>query len=428
MRIAIAGASGFIGRHLSREFLNKGHEVTAFVRNPERMRQNFPEIKVIKVDFLSDHEAIDWICRIEDIDVVINAVGIIVESRAHTFDALHTHAPIALFQACEVVGVKRVIQISALGADENAFSHFHRSKLSADRYLRESSLDWAIVMPSVVYGQGAKSMALFKAIAALPLIPLIDAGDQQIQPIHVSDLAKAIVELVESPFELRQNIEMVGPDPVTIKNLYLMLRQWFGLGKARFISIPYWLVLRSSRLLGSVVETSLSTESVQMLRNGNTSDVEPFIERFGFKPKGIQEVLTNTQVQQSDLWHAGLYFLAPALRISIAFLWLFTGYVSFFVFPVDQSYALLGQVGIKSIWQPIMLYGAAVTDLLIGIATFLSFRMHLVVLLQIVVISIYSFIITIWLPEYWIHPFGPVTKNLPLLVAILVMLIMERRT
>lgn len=270
-------------------------------------------------------------------------------------------------------------------------------------------------------------MPLFKAVAALPLVPLIGVGDQEIQPIHISDMLKAVVELVDSSSPLRTNIEMVGPAPVTMKDLYGNLRNWLGLGKARFFRVPYKPALYGARLVGLLGQTPITDEAVQMLRKGNTGSIEPFIARFGFKPKSIQRVLADTPAQQSDKWHAGLYFLAPALRLAIAFVWIFTGIISAFVFPIEQSYAMLAQTGIVGIWQPIMLYGAAVTDSLLGVATLFSYRLRLVVLLQICIIVLYTVIITLWLPEHWAHPFGAISKNLPLIVATLVMLVLEGR-
>jgi hypothetical protein len=212
-----------------------------------------------------------------------------------------------------------------------------------------------------------------------------------------------------------------------MKELYAKLCHWLGLGKARFCSVPYRLALISARWAGFLGETPITAEAVQMLRNGNTGNVEPFATRFGFLPQTVDKALTKTPAQQPDRWHAGLYFLTPTLRIAIAFVWLFTGFVSAFVFPVEQSYAMLGRVGIEGVWQPIMLYGAAATDLLLGIATLLSLRLRLVASIQISIILLYSTIITLWLPEQWAHPFGPMSKNVPLLISTLIMLVLERR-
>lgn len=428
MRVLITGANGFIGSHLATALADKGHEVLACVRNPVQAQQRRSHITAIKADFVTDCTESDWIPRLQDVDVVINAVGIIRENRLQTFDTVHTRTPLALFSACESAGVKRVIQISALGADENAVSRYHKSKYSADSYLRNCSLDWAIIMPSVVYGAGAVSMALFKAVSALPLVPLIDKGAQEIQPIHIGDMTTAIVQLVETPSTLKADIEMVGPEPVTMKALYKKLRYWLGLGKAKYFSVPYRLALHGARLAGILGRGPITAEAVQMLHNGNTAAVGPFLSRFGFKPNSIDTMLANIPAQQSDRWHAGLYFLAPVLRVTIAFVWIFTGIVSAFVFPVEQSYAMLARAGIADTWQPLMLYAAATTDILLGIATLVCFKLRLVVFLQICVILLYSVVVSLWLPEHWIHPFGAMTKNLPLVVATLVMLVTEERT
>ncbi|MCP3871161.1 MAG: SDR family oxidoreductase [Gammaproteobacteria bacterium] len=426
MRILITGASGFIGSHLVQGMLQAGHQVSMCVRHPAATHGHWPGLETTKADFSTDHGIADWIPRLRQIDVVINTVGIIRESRGQTFEALHTLGPVTLFRACEAVGVRRVIQISALGADETAFSPYHLSKRAADRCLREMKLDWAVVMPSIVYGPGARSMSLFKAIAGMPLVPLIDKGEQQIQPIHVEDLTKAITQLVESTSPLRADISMMGPSPVSMGDLYTRLRRWLGLGRPRFLSIPYRVVLKLTGWGEPVGLAPAPTDAIRMLQTGNTANIQPFVSRFGFMPRSLDQALTATPAQQADRWYAGLCVLRPMLRLSIAFVWLFTGVISALVFPVEQSYSMLARVGIEGIWQPIMLYGAAITDIILGAATLMAFRVRLTALVQIGIILLYSVVITASLPEQWIHPFGALSKNLPLIVATLILMVLER--
>lgn len=427
MRILITGASGFIGSHLARALLAAGHDVLAGVRHPADSRRRWPKVAVVTTDFTADHSVTDWIPRLTDIDVVINAVGIIRETGAQTFNALHTRAPAALFQACAEIGVHRVIQISALGANARASSRYHRSKYEADRHLRGLDLDWAVVMPSIVYGPGAKSMALFRALASLPLIPLIGQGDQRMQPIHIDDLTRAVVRLVESLAEIRADIELVGPAPVTLRALYGQFHQWLGPGRARFVAVPDRLALPVARLAGLFGGSPVTAETVRMLQSGSTGDVAPFVSRFGFQPRSLAQVLADNPALPQDRWYAGLYFLRPLLRITIALVWIATGLVSAFVYPVEQSFALLAQAGIHGAWQPLMLYGASVLNLLLGLAVFFRVQLQRAGLLQIALMLLYSAMITAALPEYWAHPFGPVTKNLPLIVATLIMLVLERQ-
>lgn len=427
MNVLITGASGFIGSHITQALIKDGHTVTVCVRNSKLAQQHWPSAHAISTDFSRDHQVSEWLPRLDGIDVVINAVGIIRETGLQTFEALHTAAPCALFKACEKAGVKRVIQISALGADETAFSQYHLSKRAADECLMELNVNWSILMPSIVYGPGAKSMAFFRALASLPLTPIIDKGGQQVQPIHIDDLIQAVLQIIQPETSGQHRIELVGPKAITIKEIYSQLRNWLGLGKIRFISLPYQLTLIAGRLGGYLGNTPMTTESVQMLRKGNTADVTPFVKQFGFEPVSFEQALINIPAQQADRWHAGLYFLKPLLRFSIAFLWIFTGIVSAFVYPVEQSYAMLAKVGITGIWAPIMLYGAAATDLALGLATLMAYRLPFVVSIQITVIALYSIIITFSQPEQWIHPFGPVSKNIPFIVATFTMLVLEKK-
>lgn len=427
MNILLTGASGFIGSHLVQALSNAGHSVTICVRNTKSAQHRWPEINIVQADFTLDHDETDWIARLNNIDVVINAVGIIRETGKQTFAALHTKAPCALFSASQKAGVKRVIQISALGADETAFSQYHLSKRAADEYLMSQDMDWAIVMPSIVYGPGAKSMTLFKAIASLPIIPLVDSGDQPVQPIHIDDLSRGVLQLIEKESPNKLRIDMVGPKPITMKEIYTQLRSWLGMGKARFISVPYQMALLGGRIGGFLGKTPITREAIQMLRKGNTGDVAPFVNQFGFIPASFEESLKKTPAQQADHWHGGLFLLKPLLRFSIAFLWIFTGIISAFVFPVEQSYAMLAKAGITGIWAPIMLYGAAAADLALGIATLLAYRISLVGFIQISVMVLYTIIITFSQPEQWLHPFGPVSKNIPLIIATMIMMTLERK-
>lgn len=427
MRILITGASGFIGSHVTQALIQAGHAVTVCVRSPAAARRRWPGVNAIAADYVKDRHVADWLPRLEGIDVVINAVGIIREKGAQTFEALHTATPYALFKACEQAGVGKVVQISALGADETAFSRYHLSKRAADECLQGLHVSWVILMPSIVYGPGAKSMAFFRAIASLPWIPLVEKGDQRVQPIHIGDLVKALMHVIRPERRGGLKVALVGPGAIALKEIYTQLRRWLGLGTARFVSVPYRLTLLGARLGSVLGDSPLTSESVRMLRKGNVADVAPFVEQFGFEPMSFEQALAATPAQQADRWHAGLFFLRPLLRLSIAFVWIFTGIVSAFVFPVEQSYALLARVGIEGIWAPVMLYGAALTDFALGVATLAAWRLHWIAAIQIAVMALYTLIITFTQPEQWIHPFGPISKNVPLIVATLAMVVLERK-
>jgi cellulose synthase/poly-beta-1,6-N-acetylglucosamine synthase-like glycosyltransferase len=128
---------------------------------------------------------------------------------------------------------------------------------------------------------------------------------------------------------------------------------------------------------------------------------------------------------QAERWHAGLYFLRPLLRLSIAFLWLWSGIVSLFFYPHEQSYRFLSATGVTGIAAPITLYGLALLDIALGLATLAAYRPRRLILIQLILVLLYTLTVGIALPEFWLHPFGPVLKNVPLLITLLVYLPLE---
>jgi nucleoside-diphosphate-sugar epimerase len=427
MRILITGATGFIGSHIAEAAAKAGHQLVLCARNPAIAKLSFPHAELKQVDFSRENETSLWLQRTKNIDIVINTVGIIREHGKQTFSPLHRDTPIALFRACVTSQVKRVIQISALGADESAISHYHLSKRAADTVLSSLPLDWAILMPSIVYGSNAKSMALFKALSSLPLIPLVESGEQPVQPLHISDLVTAVMHCIESDQPICKRIELVGPEPITMRELHCQLRNWLGYAPAKFVTLPFSVALRFARWGGLLGCTPVDDEAMRMLRRGNTGDVTGYIDAFGNRPKTFNQALSELPAQQADRWHAALYFLRPLLRWSIAFVWLFTGIISLFVVPIEISFEMLAKTGINATWAPLFLYGASLIDLFIGMAVALRFYPTQTGWLQILLILLYTLIITLSQPEHWVHPFGPVSKNAPLLVSILIMIILEKK-
>jgi len=212
-----------------------------------------------------------------------------------------------------------------------------------------------------------------------------------------------------------------------MRDLLQQQRHWLGLGKLRSFPVPYKMSLTLAGFAGFLGNAPVNRETVEMLQRGNTGDVNHFIEQFSFTPRSMEETLTRTPATVADRWYAGLYFLRPMLRIALALMWVITGLTSAFFYPPEASYAMLAKTGIEGVLAPLMLYGAAAFDLLLGLALLSSFHIRQAALLQIALMVVYSLIISIALPEFWLHPFGPVSKNLPLIVSTLILIVMEKR-
>ncbi|MDH5668754.1 MAG: DoxX-like family protein, partial [Nitrospira sp.] len=122
---------------------------------------------------------------------------------------------------------------------------------------------------------------------------------------------------------------------------------------------------------------------------------------------------------------ASLYFLRPALRLSIASVWIITGIISLWIYPRESSEHLLIQAGVSEEIAPYLLNGLAVTDIGLGIGTWMKWHMSIISITQLCLIIAYSLVIATVLPEFVIHPFGAIVKNGPLFVATMVMMALE---
>lgn len=429
--ILVTGASGFIGSHLVVALAAAGHRIVCATRRGQLEDIRDPkesQLTYIAADFTRDFDMEIWKKRLAGIDVVINAVGILREHGSQTFQALHDLAPRALFAACEAASVK-VVQISALGADENARSQYHLSKKAADDALlapRNKGNKSVVVQPSLVYGPGGTSAQLFNLIASLPVIPLPGSGDQRIQPIHIDDLTQAVVMLVETDRYLGQRVPLVGPESITFRDYLGELRHLMGLGPARFLPVPAGLVEFSARIGQQLGKGLLDLETWQMLQRGSIANPARTCALLGRNPRPVREFASQWEVKALRL-SALLGWLQIVLRVSLAAVWFVAGAVSMGIYPVEESYVLLARVGITGSFAPIALYGAAAMDIAFGFGTLFLRNRRLLWIAQVTLIGVYMVAITLFLPEFWLHPFGPLIKNLPILAVILLLYELEKQ-
>lgn len=419
MRVFVAGASGTIGSTLVRELLAHGHVPLLGVRDVDAAARRWQGLDAVRLD-LADLDGGALRAALAGVDVVINTVGIFREHASQTFDALHVKGALALFDAAYDAGVRHVIQLSALGARADAAPPYLRSKAQADAALQEMPLRSTIVQPSLVFAPGGASTRWFLLLASLPVTPLPGRGLARVQPLHLEDLCEALVRLVGNE-TAPPRLEAVGPASVTLRDYLAALKRSLRL-PTRFVSVPRAMVRMAaiplSRLPGSLV----TPDALRMLEAGNTGDVRGIVAVLDRAPRPPSDFIDPADVGNLRR-RARLAWLLPVLRLSIAAMWIVTGLVSMFAFPVAHSMELLARTGLHGDVATVALYGAAVLDIALGVGMLVvsGRRRRWIYRAQLALILLYTAAISLRLPEFWAHPYGPVLKNLPLLAAILVL-------
>lgn len=411
MRILITGATGLIGSALADRLASAGHELLLVVRDVESARNRWPNADVRHGGFGGN---MDWTPHLAGVEVVINAVGIFSEKGSQTFDAVHVKGPGALFRAAVDAGVRRIVQISALGAHPYADVAYLSSKGRADAQLATLPVASTIVQPSLVFSPGGASTQWFSALAVLPVTPLPGRGGQRVQPVHIDDLADAVVRIAtqgDAPPELRA----VGPEPVTLRRYLDVLKRSLGSGGS-FVPVPVVAMRWMGRVLGRWIPW-LSADTMTMLALGSIADASGMARVLGRSPRPVDSFIDEDS--RAALRRAAmLFWLRPLLRWSIAWMWIATAVVSLFVYPTEESLALLARTGLHGNAAIVALIGAAALDAVLGVALFMPRWRRAAYTVQFLLVAGYTLIISVFLPEFWAHPYGPVLKNIPLLAAI----------
>ena len=290
----IFGASGFIGRHLTRRLTERGLRIVAATRSPYlhgylKPLGNPGEIDLEEVN-LFDEERL--ITLIKNSDVVINLVGILYETRKQKFENIHAKFPDLLSRVCSKQNIKKLVHISALGINEKVNSKYMKSKLKGEKNILNNFKNSIILRPSVVFGPEDNFFNRFASLAQfLPALPLIGGGPTKFQPIYVEDVAKSIVAILEKE-EIDNNIfELGGPEIFTFKELMEILLK--EIKKKRFlISIPFGIAKFQSYFMQLMPTPLLTPDQVEMLKYDNVvSGQYPSLRDLGVAETTIRSIL-----------------------------------------------------------------------------------------------------------------------------------------
>ena len=241
---AVTGAFGYSGKYIARRLLAQGRQVITLTNSPGRAHEFGDRIRAHPFHFDEPERLAD---SLRDVEVLYNTYWVRFNHRQFTHaDAVRN--TMVLFDAAKRAGVRRLVHVSIANPSEDSPLEYYRGKARLERALKESGLSYAILRPTVLFGQ---EDILINNIAwslrHLPVIGIFGKGHYRLQPIYVEDLAGLAVRCGEG----RENvtIDAIGPETFTYRELVTLIGRLIGVRRP-VVSVPPRLGYLAGKVLG----------------------------------------------------------------------------------------------------------------------------------------------------------------------------------
>ena len=273
MDVLVVGGTGFVGTHLCRELVERGHEVTAMSRTPESAPAG---VETVTGD-VTAYDSVEG--AFEGRDAAVNLVALSPlfkpDGGDEMHDRVHRQGTEHCVRAAEDHGVERFVQLSALGADPDGATAYIRAKGQAEEIVRGSGLDWTIFRPSVVFGEGGEFVSFTKRLKGMfapgvPVYPLPGGGKTRFQPVWVGDLVPMIADALEDDEHVGQTYEIGGPDTLTLREVVELVYEAEG-ESVSVVGLPMALAGVGLSVMDAVPGMPMGKDQYRSLNFDNTT-------------------------------------------------------------------------------------------------------------------------------------------------------------
>jgi uncharacterized protein YbjT (DUF2867 family) len=291
---AVFGGGGFIGRHLVRRLGKSG----AVVRVPSRHVSRLSYLRTAGVvgqivpEIVGAFDDQELTAAIRGADVVINLIGILAENRRNGFERIHTAIPGRIAAVAAATGVKRLIHVSAIGADPHSTSAYARSKAAGEEVVKAAFPQATIIRPSIIFGPEDQFFNRFAAMAQIsPALPLIGGGHTRFQPVYVGDVADGIMAAIANPDSAGRTYEFGGPEVHEFRDLMKLLLAEMGISRL-LVPLPWGLARFQARVAEYIPGKPLTRDQVELLKTDNVlSGAAPGLADLGVRPTAVELIL-----------------------------------------------------------------------------------------------------------------------------------------
>jgi NADH dehydrogenase len=299
--ITVFGGSGFVGRHLVGRLARlEGATIRVPCRHPRDAAFLKPAGEVgrvvpVAVDILDDRSVAT---ALADSDEVINLIGVLYERGRWTFPAVHVEAAGRIARLAKLAGARRLVHLSALGADRHSASAYARSKAAGEQKVLEGFSEATILRPSIIFGPEDGFFNRFGTMALVsPFLPLIGGGHTRFQPVYVGDVVAAIVAALDDTATAGKTVvsgqtyELGGPRVYSFRQLLELLLAEIQRPRV-LLDIPWGIARFQAAILGKLPKPMLTGDQVELLKTDNVVAGGALgLEALGVTPTPLEVVL-----------------------------------------------------------------------------------------------------------------------------------------
>lgn len=228
----LLGGAGFIGSELINALSKDNWRLTVVTKRPHRHRNLLvvPALKMLEAGDLSSEALTNMI---SESDTVVNLIGILNQSRGASFAEVHGALPERIANACLKGNARRLIHVSALGADASGPSEYLKSRAQGERAVlsaMDEGLDSIIIRPSIVFGPGDSSSRLFQQMLSMaPLLFPLVVPNASVQPVYVGDVVRCIKHAIVAEVPELGSFDIAGPKTYTLREFVSLIDQFSGM-------------------------------------------------------------------------------------------------------------------------------------------------------------------------------------------------------
>ena len=287
MVVLVTGATGFVGREVVRTLVNQGDEVRCLVHTPgaEEIFGN----ERVDVHYGSVTDPLALRAAFYDVDEVVHLVAIIRERKGATFRGINFRGVQNVVEAASAAGVKRVVHLSAMGANDNLSASYLHSKWLGEQAIIHSGLAYTILRSSLIFGEGDEFInGIAGLVKALPLIPIVGPGNNELQLIAVEEVARCVASSVHEKNVVNCTIEIGGSERLRYSEIVDIVIDTLGASRLK-VYLPLLVAKPIVRTLEAILPRSIVTsDQLKMLSIPSIGDVGTVEEIFGFSPRRLE--------------------------------------------------------------------------------------------------------------------------------------------